>query len=88
MDLKEIIKWFIPCFHILQIKMDTKMTYICLFLFLNLCASAEVKSVSENSTGSTKKLDNSLNNQIVFNQRELFNVNKEDRSLENSAIGK
>ncbi|KAJ8707253.1 hypothetical protein PYW08_011387 [Mythimna loreyi] len=35
MDLKEIIKWFIPCFHILllkKIKMCGRLTFICLFL--------------------------------------------------------
>lgn len=87
MDLKEIIKWFIPCFHILQIKIDTKMIFVCLFLFFNLCASAGVNSVSENSVESTKKISNSLNNDLVFNQRELFNVN-EERRLQDSTVGK
>ncbi|XP_063898308.1 uncharacterized protein LOC110381583 [Helicoverpa armigera] len=35
MDLKEIIKWFIPCFHILllkKVKMFGRLTYIVLFL--------------------------------------------------------
>lgn len=39
MDLKEIIKWFIPCFHILLLKkviMCGRLTYVCLFLLFIL----------------------------------------------------
>lgn len=64
------------------------MIFICLFLFFNLCASDEVKSVSENSVESTKKLGNSLNNELVFNQRELFNENNEERMSEDITVGK
>lgn len=52
MDLKDIIKWFIPCFHILLINKKLKryknvhVTFICLFLFLNSCTANEAKDIS------------------------------------------
>lgn len=56
MDLKEIIKWFIPCFHILlyykRVKM-IKMTHVfCLFLIFLARPSfgANVNSFSDANT--------------------------------------
>lgn len=87
MDLKEIIKWFIPCFHILQKKMDLKVIVVCLFLFFNLCSRAEA-SVSVNNLENTKNLDNNYNNDLVFNQSEVLNDNKEAFRSEDSTVGK
>lgn len=47
MDLKEIIKWFIPCFHrLLRVftrKFDVCLTFACLFLFFFTCPSLAAK---------------------------------------------
>ncbi|XP_052754220.1 uncharacterized protein LOC113511512 [Galleria mellonella] len=79
MDLKEIIKWFIPCFHILLYlnkKMNTRLTMVFLCLFFNLFPvhGAKVNSVvqldlSSNSINDTKKLVN-FDDVSKFNQSE------------------
>ncbi|XP_013185132.2 uncharacterized protein LOC106130752 [Amyelois transitella] len=75
MDLKEIIKWFIPCFHILLFlnrKMQVHMT-ICLFLFFNLClvngARLNKEFVTSESIDNAKNVDNL--DKFNFNQSEV-----------------
>lgn len=61
MDLKEIIKWFIPCFHILLefiLNRNTRLTFVCLFLLFNVCPgyaatdSASIIQVQTKNVGS------------------------------------
>lgn len=70
MDLREIIKWFIPCFHIL-LKLDARMMLLFLLLFCNLCPSLASDSELENSLNNTKNVSNyDLNSK--FNQSEVY----------------
>ena len=88
MDLKEIIKWFIPCFHLLLLninKMKVILT-VCLVLIFSCPTSAQVDQ--RNAGG--------LNNHTKYLVNNSFNENQSVRSiaevgrnfLENSAVGK
>ncbi|KAM3955280.1 uncharacterized protein ACR2FA_010828 [Aphomia sociella] len=103
MDLKEIIKWFIPCFHILLLinkKMDMRvmrLTFVCLFLFFNFCSvdGAKVNSVtqlelSRNSINDTKNIVN-LEEASKFNQSEEIEkskVNNLDYDSDETSVGR
>ncbi|XP_013143650.1 PREDICTED: uncharacterized protein LOC106107360 [Papilio polytes] len=93
MDLKEIIKWFIPCFHILLInkrgRTNVYMTFVCLFLISNTRPGygAKVNSISDTKI-SFNNLNNNHNNLIVnrnsstVNQSEyISNKNVEQRAI-------
>lgn len=98
MDLKEIIKWFIPCFHILLavfVKMDTKLTFVYLFLFFNLCPSFGAKvgvkefefSNSLNVTKNVGLVDESFpksNQSVILEEKPAEDENK---SLEDTSAG-
>lgn len=74
MDLKEIIKWFIPCFHILllkKVKMCGRLTFICLFLLFILRPSY--------ATGVNKLVSGDNNTKNAFNYNNLDNkLNQSD----------
>lgn len=93
MDLKEIIKWFIPCFHILLInkrgRTNVYMTFVCLFLISNTRPGygAKVNNISGTQI-SFNNLNNNDNNLIVnrnsstVNQSEyISNKNVEQRAI-------
>ncbi|XP_075988093.1 uncharacterized protein LOC142984418 isoform X2 [Anticarsia gemmatalis] len=92
MDLKEIIKWFIPCFHILlykKVKMSC-LTRICLFLILFLARPSCGANVNSFSEADTKNVVNYLDNN---NQSEYFEVNNkqinEEKSLDvDTSVGR
>ncbi|XP_059062609.1 uncharacterized protein LOC131855367 [Achroia grisella] len=100
MDLKEIIKWFIPCFHILLLFnkiMDRRLTFVCLCLFFNFCSidGAKVNSdvqlnLSQNSINSTKNIVN--NGEVSkFNQSEEIgknNANHLEFSSDGASVGR
>ncbi|KAJ8704451.1 hypothetical protein PYW07_011639 [Mythimna separata] len=74
MDLKEIIKWFIPCFHILllkKVKMCGRLTFICLFLLFILRPSYG-QGVDANSLVS-----DDINTKNVVNLSYLDNRNNQ-----------
>ncbi|VVC97431.1 unnamed protein product [Leptidea sinapis] len=71
MDIKDIIKWFIPCFHVLlwcARKISARLTVVCLFLIL--CPTYEAKVLSDTnvaiSKSNTKSLDNFSANKVNF----------------------
>lgn len=90
MDLKEIIKWFIPCFHILlikKVKMLGRLTYICLFLLFILRPSygANVNSLVSEDIDTKNVINYNLDNKI--NQSDYFDVKmerNEGRSIDTS----
>ncbi|XP_053621566.1 uncharacterized protein LOC128681579 [Plodia interpunctella] len=93
MDLKEIIKWFIPCFHILLFlnkKMYVRMTF-CLFLFFNLCL---VNGATVNKElGVSERIDNAKNivnydNKFSFNQSVVNDVFEEKGLIEDESTGR
>ncbi|XP_038217668.1 uncharacterized protein LOC119836424 [Zerene cesonia] len=65
MDIKDIIKWFIPCFHVLLLAGSRKMTLWLTFLasFLLFCPSYAAKLNGASDVG----LSNSYLNAKVFN---------------------
>lgn len=74
MDLKEIIKWFIPCFHILlAVLKDRRLTFVCLFLLFNMrvscAAKLNVKSVVIGN--GTKNVDSIINDMLKVNQSDV-----------------
>ncbi|XP_063370740.1 uncharacterized protein LOC134659065 [Cydia amplana] len=71
MDLREIIKWFIPCFHIL-LKLDARMTLIWLLLFCNLCPGISASELDESSHLNNAKNVVSYENNFKFNQSEVY----------------
>ncbi|XP_023952225.2 uncharacterized protein LOC112056110 isoform X2 [Bicyclus anynana] len=85
MDLKEIIKWFIPCFHRLLYrfarKLDLTLTFPCLFLLFFCCPSyaAKVNSVM----GSNLSLSNNLGSGYNYtkNVEIVENDSFEDQSV-------
>ncbi|XP_035455537.2 uncharacterized protein LOC118279833 isoform X2 [Spodoptera frugiperda] len=80
MDLKEIIKWFIPCFHILLMK-KVKMCrfiFICLFLLFILRPSyASDASKLVSGGDDTKNAFNYYNLDNKLNQSDYFDVKME-----------
>ncbi|XP_028156711.1 uncharacterized protein LOC114350204 [Ostrinia furnacalis] len=96
MDIKEIIKWFIPCFHILLalfVKMDSKLTFVYLFLFINLCPTFGAR------VNAGVDLSDSLNLNATKNVgfTESYNLNQsevieeklhETKSIEDAAVGR
>ncbi|XP_073965034.1 uncharacterized protein [Choristoneura fumiferana] len=89
MDLREIIKWFIPCFHIL-LKLDARMTLLFLLLFCNLSPSIVSGSELENSLNNTKNIsDYEFNSK--FNQSEVYDGSKlldVDSKSEDTSVGR
>ncbi|XP_012544854.1 uncharacterized protein LOC105841465 [Bombyx mori] len=53
MDIKEIIKWFIPCFHILRnsSKMDARFVCVVCLVILNSASCANVRSEITKNVG-------------------------------------
>lgn len=95
MDLKEIIKWFIPCFHILrtsEVKLNARLTCICLFLLVNfrLGMTAKMYSLDANQFNTTKNLELSNNFYTIRSDESdlISNVSENGRSLATSYIGK
>lgn len=90
MDLREIIKWFIPCFHIL-LKLDARMMLLFLLLFCNLCPSLASDSELDNSLNNTKNVSNYDFNS-KFNQSEVYDVGLlldiVDSKSEGTSVGK
>ncbi|XP_049882871.1 uncharacterized protein LOC126378503 [Pectinophora gossypiella] len=94
MDLKDIIKWFIPCFHILLLKkrkMSKKIVVICLFLFFNIICAEVSDVVSENSLVQTKNVGDSLSKYVEaksekYNQSDNFAA-RNSKSLELRTFG-
>ncbi|XP_063835760.1 uncharacterized protein LOC135084933 isoform X2 [Ostrinia nubilalis] len=94
MDIKEIIKWFIPCFHILLalfVKMDSKLTFVYLFLFINLCPTFGARvnvgvDISDSLTlNATKNVG--LTESYNFNQSEVIEEKlDETKSIEDTAV--
>ncbi|XP_045529253.1 uncharacterized protein LOC123717353 [Pieris brassicae] len=62
MDIKDIIKWFIPCYHLLLrfARMDVRLTFVCLFLFFS-CPSYAGKVNSAKDVGFSDKHSKQLN---------------------------
>lgn len=103
MDLKEIIRWFLPCFHLLLIKkrkMSANLTIICLSLFFNFIlvngSSDSDVVVNRNKIESTKNVDFNVarrnEENAAFNQSDyLANERKmdyeESRSLQDTSAG-
>ncbi|XP_026741996.1 uncharacterized protein LOC113504092 isoform X2 [Trichoplusia ni] len=90
MDLKEIIKWFIPCFHILLLK-RVKMfnfVYVCLFL-LFICRPGYGAGVNSLVSGdidtknvvSFKYLDSKINQSDFYGVK---NTGNEGRAMDTS----
>ncbi|XP_034838513.1 uncharacterized protein [Maniola hyperantus] len=82
MDLREIIKWFIPCFHRLLYnftrKFDVCLTFACLFLLFFACPSLAAKVNRDTDSSlvfSNNNLDSKLNytKNIGLNTNESFN---------------
>ncbi|XP_072937789.1 uncharacterized protein [Epargyreus clarus] len=99
MDLKEIIKWFIPCFHVLVtgrlVKMDCRLTILFLFLLFNLCASfaANVNSVSDyrlrhSLVNNTKKLNVDYDNVSFVNSEPRNDPDVGSTELEDGSVGR
>lgn len=94
MDLKEIIKWFIPCFHILlhKVKMCKFMYISCLFLILFVrpsCGANFYNSSDENTKNvvNYKYLDpfSPSDNRGLSNNK----LKNEEKSLEiDTSVGK
>ncbi|OWR47141.1 hypothetical protein KGM_210190 [Danaus plexippus plexippus] len=93
MDLKEIIKWFIPCFHLLlndrSFKMDVPLTVFCLLLLFAYPSSAaklysdnEVSSVDSNLSNFTKNIDEINNGGLKTEQNANEIVEKSDGLLD------
>ncbi|KAL4706257.1 hypothetical protein ACJJTC_017424 [Scirpophaga incertulas] len=82
MDLREIIRWFIPCFHILLNifnKMDTRLTLVCLFLFFNSCPTYGAKVNSAEGVGLSKLYSHAKNIDKV-NEQAFVKLNQSDVS--------
>lgn len=84
MDLKDIIKWFVPCFHLLLMKkvrkIDVKLTLVCcLFLFFisgaacdaEVSDSVEKTFLNENFNLSSTVQNTSRNDSIENGERNL-----------------
>lgn len=90
MDLREIIKWFIPCFHIL-LKLDARMTLIWLLLFCNLCPSISASELDESSNLNNAKNVVSYENNFKFSQSEVYgnkSLVSEETSNEDTSVGR
>ncbi|XP_063544345.1 uncharacterized protein LOC134752606 [Cydia strobilella] len=90
MDLREIIKWFIPCFHIL-LKLDARMTLIWLLLFCNLCPGISASELDESSDLNNAKNLVSYENNFKFNQSEVYGnklLVSEELSNEDTSVGR
>ncbi|XP_068622245.1 uncharacterized protein [Battus philenor] len=100
MDLKEIIKWFIPCFHILltyklkRSKFNLSIVYLILLFNLRLGFGANVNSDSEteNSHSIINLREDSLESSMYNQSANIPNINygKADLStlLADSSIGR
>lgn len=88
MDLKEIIKWFIPCFHLLLMrlnKMDALLT-VCIVLLFSCPSLAQVNQ--RNAAGLNSHTKYLVNNSFNENQSVKSIVEVGRYFLENSAVGK
>lgn len=92
MDIKDIIKWFIPCFHLLLrfARMNVRLTFVCLFLLFS-CPSYAGKVNSEKDVGFSDKHSTQLN---IFSDYYNYNqsnvpLSEEESSFEgDTSIGK
>ncbi|XP_048002123.1 uncharacterized protein LOC125238743 isoform X2 [Leguminivora glycinivorella] len=85
MDLREIIKWFIPCFHIL-LKLDARMILIWLIMFCHLCSGISASEI-ESNLNNTKNVSY---DSFKFNQSEVYNKSlvPEELSNEETSVGR
>ncbi|XP_063391245.1 uncharacterized protein LOC134676794 [Cydia fagiglandana] len=90
MDLREIIKWFIPCFHIL-LKLDARMTLIWVLLFCNLCPGISASELDESSHLNNAKKVVSYENNFKLNQSEVYgskSLVSEELRNEDTSLGR
>lgn len=88
MDLKEIIKWFIPCFHILlynKVKMLKMWQILCLFLlfFARPSYGANVNSLSDIDAKNLISYNDLVNNSEsdYFNNKQLNDDKSKDLGM-------
>lgn len=63
MDIKDIIKWFIPCFHVLLLRfarMDVRLTFVCLFLLFS-CSTYAGNAHGAKDVGFSDRYSKQLN---------------------------
>lgn len=88
MDLKDIIKWFIPCFHLLLYKlnkMDVLLT-VCLVLLFTCPSLAQVNQRYDEGFNSYTK--NLVNSSLNENQSVRSIVEAGRKILEDTSLGK
>lgn len=80
MDLREIIKWFIPCFHILLVifqNKHTRLTFVCLFLLFNFHTGYAAMVDSDTIIQvQTKNVDSVSESYINVNQSDIISDKK------------
>ncbi|XP_047541331.1 uncharacterized protein LOC125074147 [Vanessa atalanta] len=95
MDLKEIIKWFIPCFHVLLYYRIYKINFrliICLFLLLP-CPSFAGKVYRSDVVFNSYNVNNNTKNIGLFNEyqdqdHDRINAPRTYKSYEDTSVGR